>query len=89
MNRHTGRAQTHVMKEYPKWVDGELYNSEEELIEAGNTEEKARMVKELEDAGKKVDLRQYKGPTGFGSLKAYYEAVMAQGGSNDNSGEDS
>ena len=89
MKRHTGRAQTHVMAEYPKWVDGELYHSEEELMEAGNTEEKANMVKELESMGKKIDLRQYKGANGFGALKAYYEAVMAQGGNDDDSGEDS
>jgi hypothetical protein len=76
---------THVMADYPKWVDGVLYKSEDEEIELGNQAEKEAMIKELKAAGKDVDGRQYKGPTGFGSLKAYYEAVIK----NDNSGNDS
>ena len=41
------------------------------------------MVKELEKKyGKDVDLRSYKGSTGFGALKAYYEAVVSGEGKN-------
>ena len=89
-SRNVTNPQTHKIAEYPKWVDGILYRSEEDELESGNQAEKDRMVKELKETyGKTVDLRQYKGSNGFGALKAYYEAVVAREGSNDDSGEDS
>ena len=84
-NRHTGRAHTHKVAEYPKWVDGTLYQDEDDFIERSNQVEKESMIKELKSLGKDIDGRQYKGPTGLGSLKAYYEAVKG----NDNSSKDS
>ena len=70
---------------YPKFVerDGEkvLVHSEDEEFELDNQAEKDRMVKELKEMGKDVDMRSHKGASGLGSLKAYYEAVISR---NDN-----
>jgi hypothetical protein len=80
-----------VFTEYPKFVEfkGEriLVKSEDELIELENNEDRQQMMADLASAGKKVDGRQYKGPSGLGSLRAYYEAVI--GNSNDSSDDDS
>lgn len=79
---HLHRAETHVMRDYPKWIerDGKrvLVQNEDDEMEIDNQAEKDRMVTELrEDYGKEIDLRAYRGPGGFGTLKAYYEAVVA------------
>ena len=67
---------------YPKFIeqDGEqvLVLSEEAEFDLENQAEKDRMVKELKEIGKDVDMRSHKGASGLGSLKAYYEAVMSR-----------
>ena len=85
--RNVTNKHTHVMAEYPKWIDGVLYKDEDEEMEAGNQEDKDRMVKELEAMGKTVDLRSYKGANGYATLKAYYEAVLVREGDDGNSGD--
>lgn len=87
MGRNVTNKHTHVIKDYPKWieVDGEqvLIKDEEHDMEFANQAEKDKMVKELtEDYGKEVDLRSYKGANGFAALKAYYEAVISREGEN-------
>ena len=77
-----------VIRDYPKWIelDGEqfLVKDEDHMAEIDNQVEKDFMVEDLEENyGKKVDLRSYKGPVGFGSLKAYYEATVANASSED------
>ncbi len=71
-----------VIAEYPKWVekDGEqvLVKSEEAEMELEDSAEKAMMVEQLKALGKEVDLRKHKGPGGFATLKAYFEAVMSR-----------
>lgn len=74
------REVTHVMAEYPKWVehDGKqvLIESDDDLIDLENDKEKKVMVKELREVyGKEIDLRKHKGSAGLGSLRAYYEGV--------------
>ena len=87
------RAQTHVMKEYPKWIerDGEpvLVRSADDELMLENSEERDSMIKELEEVyGKSIDPRTYEGNNGFGALKAYYEAVVnREGGDNVNNGD--
>ncbi len=72
-----------LITEYPKWVNGVLVETEEHEVQLDNQEEQDRMVKELKKKyGKAVDLRSYKGATGFGALKAYYEAVVTREGKN-------
>ena len=77
---------THVMAEYPKWVDGELFKTEDEEMDAENKEERARMVEELNKMGRPVDQRKHKGPAGFVTLKLYYEGVKSR---EDNDGDSS
>ena len=52
-----------------------------------NQAEKDRMVAELKEMGKEVDMRSHKGANGLGSLKAYYEAVIARKGESDGDSE--
>jgi hypothetical protein len=72
-----------LIRDYPKWITRNnkqvLVQCEDDEIELDNKEEKDHMVKTLKkDYGKDVDLRTYKGTNGFGSLKAYYEAVISR-----------
>jgi len=87
-SRNVTNKLTHVIAEYPKWVDGVLFKNEDAEMEAGNQEDKDRMVKELEAMGKTIDLRSYKGANGYATLKAYYEAVQVREGDDGNSGDD-
>jgi len=87
--RNVTNPQTHLKAEYPKFVDGVLYLSEDDEMEADNQEEKDRMVKELEEMGKSVDLRSYKGAAGFVTLKLYYEGVISRGNDDGNRSNDS
>jgi hypothetical protein len=87
MAKNVTNKHTHVIAEYPKWVDGVLYQNEEKESDDVNKAERDRMVKVLnEDYGKKVDLRQHKT---FGSILAYYEAVTSREAPNGDSGDDS
>ena len=88
-SRNVTKPQTHLKSDYPKFVDGVLYKTEDEEMEAGNQDDKDRMVKELEAMGKTVDLRSYKGANGYATLKAYYEAVkVREGNDGDSSSSD-
>ena len=89
MGKNVTSTHTHIITEYPKWVDGVLIQDEDHEMELENVGERDRMVKELDEVyGKKVDLRQHKGAVGFGSLKAYYESVVnREGGEDGNSGD--
>jgi len=83
-----------VTAEYPKFIDRDgkqvLVHSEDEEMELEDSAEKTMMVDKLKEMGKEVDLRKHKGPTGFATLKAYFEAVMSREGNEDvNSGSDS
>ena len=77
-SRNVTNQQTHVMAEYPRWVDGVLFKTEDEEMDAENKEERARMVDELNKMGKPVDQRKHKGPAGFVTLKLYYEGVKSR-----------
>lgn len=85
MGRNVTSKHTHVIKDYPKWIDVDgvptLIKDEEHDMECENQAEKDKMVKELtENHGKEIDLRSYKGIGGFATLKAYYEAVISREG---------
>ncbi len=84
-SRNVTNKATHIIAEYPKWVDGVLYKNEEAEMESENHADKDRMVKELEAMGKTIDLRSYKGANGYATLKAYYEAVLVREGNDGNS----
>lgn len=88
-SRNVTNKLTHVMAEYPKWVDGVLFRTEAEEMDAENKEERAQMVKELSAIGKPVDQRKHRGPEGFVTLKLYYEGVMAREGDDGNRDKDS
>jgi len=88
-SRNVTNQQTHVIAEYPKWVDGKLFKNEDEEMNAENMEERDRMVKELAEMGKPVDLRKHRGTEGFVTLKLYYEGVISRGNDNGNSSDDS
>lgn len=79
-SRNITNKATHRTAEYPKWVDGVLFKDEEAEMAADNQDDKDRMVAELEGMGKDIDLRSYKGTTGYATLKAYYEAVKVREG---------
>ena len=87
-SRNVTNKATHIIAEYPKWVDGVLYKNEEAEMESENHADKDRMVKELEAMGKTIDLRSYKGANGYATLKAYYEAVLVREGKDGNSKSD-
>ena len=84
-SRNVTNPLTHVIAEYPKWIDGVLYKDEDAVMEADNQEDKDKMVAELEAMGKTIDLRSYKGANGYATLKAYYEAVLVREGGDGNS----
>lgn len=84
-SRNITNKATHIMAEYPKWIDGVLFQDEEAVMASDNQEDKDRMVAELEAMGKTVDLRSYKGANGYATLKAYYEAVKVREGNDGNS----
>ena len=72
---------------YPKFIkrgdESVLVHSEYEEFELDNQAEKDRMVAELKEMGIDVDMRSHKGPSGLGSLKAYYEAVISRNNDGD------
>jgi len=87
---NVNRAETHVIRDYPKWIEHEgeqvLVRSEEAELKlisgAEDDAEYERMIKELEENyDKTIDRRTYhKEIGGFAKLKAYYEAVIAREG---------
>jgi hypothetical protein len=85
-SRNVTNKLTHVIAEYPKWVDGVLFKTEDEEMDAENMEERDRMVEELKEMGKPVDLRKHRGTEGFVTLKLYYEGVKSREG-NDGDGD--
>ncbi len=86
------RNGTHVLSDYPRWIERDgtqvLVKSEDDEMSLETQDEKNKMVTELEGMGHNVDLRSYKGPSGFGSLKAFYVAII-NGANNGNGGNDS
>lgn len=76
------RADTHVLTEYPKYIEDEkgkpkLMADEEAFFDYENQIEIQKMTTELKEVyGKPVDLRKFRGAAGFGTLKAYYESVI-------------
>jgi hypothetical protein len=71
-----------VASGYPKFIERNgkqvLVLTEEAEFDLENQAEKDKMVAELKEMGKDVDMRSHKGASGLGSLKAYYEAVMSR-----------
>ena len=54
--RNVTNKATHIMAEYPKWIDGVLFKTEDDVLDAENKAERAMMVEECKKQDKEYGL---------------------------------